>query len=285
MNRFKSIFITLFVVLVNLALLHVATLSWHSPLGSGWFGVFVLALPNFYFFVWLFMGRKGRTTRNMHLLMATNLTGYAMVLTDPGMESNPWPLLVGTLLFFGSLAMVFWYSNLGSRKPVGLAEGEKLPPFVLKTLAGEEFSSEQLKGKPGLLVFYEGAWNPLGVTQVRELAGRFIDLDRLGMQVYAISPQPVNKSAELAARLQVPFEFLVDPQAEVARRLGLRAEHGVPWGVHRMGYGEHSVLPTVLMINKHGRIVHAHFTDNLRVRPEPDALLELARQRLGALDA
>ncbi|HEX4917055.1 MAG TPA: peroxiredoxin family protein [Limnobacter sp.] len=285
MNRIKSVFITAFVVLVNLALLHVATLSWHSPLGAGWMGVFVLALPNFYFFVWLFMGRKSRTSRNLHLLLATNLTGYAMVLTDPGMEANPWPLVTGTMLFFGSIGFVFWYSNLGDRHPPGLSEGDKLPPFEVQTLEGGKFSTEQLKGHPWLLVFYEGAWNPLGVTQIRELAGRFVDLDRLGLKVAAISPQPLAKSAELAQRLGVPFQLLVDHGNCAARQLGLLAKDGVPWGAHLLGYGRDTVMPTVLIVNKHGRIVYANHTNNLRVRPEPDQLLEVARQRLASVES
>ncbi|HEX4844192.1 MAG TPA: peroxiredoxin family protein [Limnobacter sp.] len=285
MNRTKSVFITAFVVLVNLALLHVATLSWHSPLGAGWMGVFVLALPNFYFFVWLFMGRKGRTSRNLHLLLATNLTGYAMVLTDPGMEADPWPLVTGTLLFFGSLGFVFWYSNLGDRQPAGLAEGDKLPSFALQTLDGGRFNSEGFKGQPWLLVFYEGAWNPLGVTQIRELAGRFIDLDRLGLKVAAISPQPSIKSTAFAQRLGVPFELLVDENNSAARQLGLLAKDGVPWGAHLFGYGRDTVMPTVLLLNKHGRIVYASHTNNLRVRPEPDQLLEVARQRLARVES
>src|SRR3546814_14435528 len=78
--------------------------------------------------------------------MAANLTGIALVLTDPGMEANPWPLIFGNLIFFGSIAYIFWYSNLGERNNAMLNEGEKLPVFELHTLDGESFSSEKFKG-------------------------------------------------------------------------------------------------------------------------------------------
>jgi len=260
MNKAKSVFIVVFLALINLSLLHVATLSWHSPLGPGWMGVFVLALPNFYLFVWMFMRRRARTSRNLHLLMATNLTGYALVMTDPGMESNPWPLVLGNLIFFGSIAYIFWYSNLGERNSPELKEGEKLPVFQLKTLENENFSSEQFKGSAWLLIFYRGNWCPLCMTQIGEVAARYIDLDRFGVKV--------------------PMKFFVDADFKASTKLKLVHDHGVPFGLNWLGHGEDTVLPTVLMINKHGRIVYSDQTSNYRVRPEPEQFLEVARQKL-----
>ena len=280
MNKAKSIFIVLFLILINLSLLHVATLSWHSPLGAGWIGVFVLALPNFYLFVWMFMGRRARTSRNLHLLMATNMMGIALVLTDPGMDADPWPLVIGNLIFFGSMAYVFWYSHLGERDRTLLNEGEKLPVFELKTLEGDVFSSEQFKGSAWLLMFYRGNWCPLCMTQIREVAGRYIDLDRLGVKVALISPQPEVKTQELAKRFKVPMTFFVDDNFKACKKLNIVGENGVPFGLKWFGHGEDTVLPTVLLVNQHGRIVYSDQTSNYRVRPEPDQFLEVARQKL-----
>jgi peroxiredoxin len=280
MNKIKSVFIVLFLVLINLSLLHVATISWHRPLGPGWVGVFVLALPNFYLFVWMFMRRRARTSRNLHLLMATNLTGIALVLTDPAMESNPWPLVLGNLIFFGSMAYIFWYSYLGERNNPELKEGEKLPLFQLQTPEGENFSSDEFKGSAWLLIFYRGNWCPLCMTQISEVAARYIDLDRLGVEVGLISPQPETKTRELAKRFKVPMKFFVDADFKASKRLNLLHENGVPFGLKWMGHGENTVLPTVLLLNKHGRIVYSDQTSNYRVRPEPSHFLEVARQKL-----
>ncbi|WP_171035305.1 peroxiredoxin family protein [Limnobacter alexandrii] len=259
-------------------------MSWHSPLGPGWVGVFLLALPNFYLFVWMFMGRRARTSRNLHFLMASNLMGIALVLTDPAMESDPWPLVLGNLIFFGSIAYIFWYSNLGDRRNPELAEGEKLPVFQLKTVEGETFSSEQFKGSAWLLIFYRGNWCPLCMTQIREVAGRYIDLDRLGVKVALISPQPEAKTQELAKRFKVPMTFLVDTDFKASKKLKLLHENGVPFGLKWLGHGEDTALPTVLMVNKHGRIVYSDQTSNYRVRPEPEQFLEVARQKLGGAE-
>ncbi len=284
MTKAKAIFITFHLVLINAALLHVATLSWHEPLGAGWMGVFVLALPNLYLFVWLFMGKSARTSRNLHVLMACNLMGYALVLTDPVMESNPWPLVWGTLLFFSSIAYIFWYSSLGSRSNPLLQEGEKLPPFELSTLDGAVVAANHFKGDPWLLVFYRGNWCPLCMAQIREVAARYIDLDRLGVKVALISPQPEAKTKALAARFEVPMQFFVDTDLKAAKKLNLVGKDGTPMGLGVLGYDSDTVLPTVLLINRHGRIVYSDQTSNYRVRPEPEQFLEVARQKLGSVD-
>lgn len=283
MNQAKSIFISLHVLLINLALLHIATISWLEPLTSGWLGVFIIALPNLYFFVWLYMGRAARTSRNMHLIVAGNLLGYAMVLTDVNMQVQPAPLVWGTLLFFSSLAYIFWYSDLGKRNNELLKVGEKLPPFELKTLDGQVFKSSSLNGHPCLLIFYRGNWCPLCMAQIREVVEHYLELDRLGVKVAFISSQPEKQTKVLAEKFEVPFQFLIDENLTTARKLNLVAKNGLPYGLQLLGYDPDVILPTVLMLNKHGRIIYSDQTSNYRVRPEPGQFLEVARQRLQAV--
>jgi len=165
-----------------------------------------------------------------------------------------------------------------ARKPY--FQGEKLPVFQLKTLENENFSSEQFKGSAWLLIFYRGNWCPLCMTQIGEVAARYIDLDRFGVKVALISPQPEVKTKELASRFKVPMKFFVDADFKASTKLKLVHDHGVPFGLNWLGHGEDTVLPTVLMINKHGRIVYSDQTSNYRVRPEPEQFLEVARQKL-----
>lgn len=278
MNRFKSVFIIYFFALINLALLHVSTVSWHSELGAGWVGVFVMTLFYFYHFVLLFRGKKARSSRNLHFLMAMNLTGYAMVLTDPGMEANPWPLMLGSLVFFSSIAYIFWYPNLGERKHPNLEAGKKLPRFVLKRPDGTSVQSDE-GGQRRVWVFIQGNWNPVCMAQLRELAANFIDFDRLALKFTVVSLQPADKTAELAKRFETPMDILMDENGQAARNLGLFWADGVPFGLHFLGHGKDTQLPTVLVTNEHGRIVYADFTDNLRIRPEVNHILEAARQK------
>lgn len=280
MNKAKSLFITLHLVLVNLALMNITTISFMQPLTPGWLGVFIIALPNLYFFVWLYMGRAARTSRNMHLLISLDLMGYAMVLTDKAMETDPMPLIWGSVLLLSSLAYIFWYSSLGERKNSLLNEGEKLPVFQLKDLDGNEVDSKKFAGKPYLFIFYRGNWCPLCMAQLREVAADYIELDRYGVKVALISPQPEKQTRELAAKFDVPLEFYVDEGNKAARKLNIFSEDGLPFGLQVLGYDKDTVLPTVLMVNKNGRIIYSDQTSNYRVRPEPEQFLEVARQKL-----
>lgn len=281
MNKAKSIFISFHVILINLALLQITTLSWMQPLTSGWLGVFLIALPNLYFFVWLYLGRAARTSRNLHLLNAINLMGYALVLTDPAMESDPQPLIWGTILLISSLAYIFWYSTLQPRDTQLLEVGQKLPPLELATPTGERVNANHFKGKPYLFIFYRGNWCPLCMTQIREVAAEYIALDRFGVKVALISPQPHKQTKALAAKFDVPMEFFIDENCATAKKLGIYSPDGLPMGLQMLGYEKDTVLPTVLMVNKNGKIIYSDQTSNYRVRPEPDQFLEVARQQLG----
>ena len=84
-------------------------------------------------------------------------------------------------------------------------------------------------------------------------------------------------------KFEVPFQFLIDENLTTARKLNLVAENGLPYGLQLLGYDPDVILPTVLMLNKHGRIIYSDQTSNYRVRPEPGQFLEVARQRLQAV--
>ena len=45
-----------------------------------------------------------------------------------------------------------------------------------------------------------------------------------------------------------------------------------------LGYDSDTVMPTVIITGKDGKIVWTHETDNYRVRPEPDTFLEVLRR-------
>jgi peroxiredoxin len=82
-----------------------------------------------------------------------------------------------------------------------------------------------------------------------------------------VSPQSHANTRALAARHDVPFRFLVDPDGRAAGQLGILHEAGVPLGIP--GYAPDTVFPTAIVTDADGRILLADQTDNYRVRPEP----------------
>ena len=69
--------------------------------------------------------------------------------------------------------------------------------------------------------------------------------------------------------------ILVNKGNEVAKRLQILSENGLPFGFHALGYDSDTVMPTIIITDKKGKILFADLTDNYRVRPEPSTFLKV----------
>jgi peroxiredoxin len=116
------------------------------------------------------------------------------------------------------------------------------------------------------------------MAQIKELVNRYQEISALGVRVALISPQPHANTEALADKFGVKFHFLTDIGNTAARLLGIEQAHGLPMGMQMMGYDSETVLPTVIITDKKGRVIWTHETDNYRVRPEPDVFLDVLRR-------
>jgi len=74
----------------------------------------------------------------------------------------------------------------------------------------------------------------------------------------------------MKGELRLPFPLLSDEEEQVIKRYGL---------IHEQGNGQGAISrPAVLLLDREGVIRWAMFTDNVRVRVPPEALLEAAKQ-------
>lgn len=86
----------------------------------------------------------------------------------------------------------------------------------------------------------------------------------------AISPDPNQRSQELADRLRARYRFLADPDLAVTRRLGLVHPGG--------GAGGTDVpRPATVVIDRQGTVRWARFADNVQVRPDAREVLRAVR--------
>jgi len=53
------------------------------------------------------------------------------------------------------------------------------------------------------------------------------------------------------------------------------SENGLPFGFQVLGYDSDTVMPTIIITDKNGKILFADLTDNYRVRPEPSTFLKV----------
>ena len=85
-----------------------------------------------------------------------------------------------------------------------------------------------------------------------------------------MSPDPNQRSQELADRLQVSYRFLADTDLAVARTLGLVHEGGGPDGgdVPR---------PATVLIGRDGVVRWIQLASNYTLRPDPDEIARAVR--------
>jgi len=83
-----------------------------------------------------------------------------------------------------------------------------------------------------------------------------------GIQILAISPDPNEKSQELARKLHARYRFLTDRDLAVTRRYGLLHAHGG----HR---GQDVARPTTVVLDRRGVIRWLRLADSIQIRPDP----------------
>jgi peroxiredoxin len=248
-----------------------------------WIAAAIANLPLPLFWLRLKFAPVARTSADLPLLVLTSAAGSVVVLWQVLMSrSAQWQpaavALVGTALL---LLYVFWYSRLGRVPNARLAIRNKLPEFELNDLDGGRVRSSQFLGAPTVWLFYRGNWDPFCVAQVREVASRQADLEKLGVQLNLVSSQPEGRIRELAAEIGAPVRFLVDRDAEVAAALDIVERHAIPRGTGP-GYSPVGAMPTTIVTNASGTILYTDQTENYRVRPEPDIYISILR-RAGAV--
>lgn len=246
----------------------------------GWLGVLLTTAPLVAYIGYALVSlRVPRTSERLMLIgvqaaLGTALAGYGALDSRQG-----WlPAALAGAFLLGFIWYAYRFAGFpGARPSRHLAQGRRLPDFVLHDAQGQAVTSEQLFRRPMVLIFYRGNWCPFCVAQVKELAQRYREIESLAAGVAFISPQPQARSAALSRRFEIPAHFLVDDGNALARRLGIDSPCGIPTGLQVLGYDSDTVMPTVVIVAPGGRILWVDETDNYRVRPEPDTYLRVLR--------
>jgi peroxiredoxin len=238
-----------------------------------WLGAAVAVGPLVLFMSVVYSLPYTRVVRFIALPVVMALLGSVLTV----IEMRPLPTFY--TLFFGLggvLVYVFWYTYLDRSDNVLLRKGAQLADFTLTTMGGESISASSFLGRKVLWVFFRGNWCPMCQAQLADLAKQYGALCERGVEVVLISPQSRAKSAEQQARLGVPMQFYADVDNQAARSLGIVHRYGVPLGI--LGYGQDTVLPTVLMTDEGGNIIYVDLTDNFRIRPRAETLIDTLDQ-------
>lgn len=167
--------------------------------------------------------------------------------------------------------------------------GNPLPDVALRTLEGAPITlKEAVGGKPAALVFYRGGWCPYCNLQLSGLRLIRKDLDALGFQLIAISP---DNPAELKKTLDkdaLDYRLLSDSSAAAMRAFGIGYEVDPGTLAKLGGYGidlerasgeTHHVLPvpSVWLVDADGTLQFSHVHPDYTVRLPEEVVLSAAR--------
>ncbi len=105
---------------------------------------------------------------------------------------------------------------------VAIQKGEKAPDFTLPNATGMQVNlSDKLSEGPVVLVWYRGGWCPYCNIQLAAYQKILPQIEELGAQMIAISPEVPDKSLSTTEKNGLRFEVLSDANLKVSKEYGL----------------------------------------------------------------
>ena len=168
------------------------------------------------------------------------------------------------------------FRKLARPVPTKLRRGEPLPDFSAVDEAGNPVRSTELHGAPAVILFVRGNWCPFCNKQVKNLTLHYKNIVDLGARLIMVTPKPLETTRRVAEFFEVEFDFWLDEDLQVTRDLGLLQSAGVPKD-HQKEYGEDTVWPTALVVDRNGVIRYTELSKFIADRPDPEVLVNELR--------
>jgi peroxiredoxin Q/BCP len=129
-----------------------------------------------------------------------------------------------------------------------LQAGDRAPDFTLLDQDGEELTLSSLRGETIVLYFYPRADTPGCTTQACGIRDRDADYEAAGARVIGVSPDDPEALRKFAAKYDLGFTLLADPDHAVADAYGAWGEKSM-YGKKYMG-----IVRTTFIVDGDGRI-------------------------------
>jgi peroxiredoxin len=163
--------------------------------------------------------------------------------------------------------------------------GEKAVDFKLTNALGRDvILFEELVKGPVVLVFYRGGWCPFCNMQLKAYQQILPEIQAMGAQLIAISPQKPDHSLSLQEKEGLEFQVLSDPNGLVTAKYNLLFD--VPQGVREvtesigLNLAEYNntskwilPVPATFMIDESAIIRSAYVNPNFMQRQSPEEIL------------
>jgi peroxiredoxin Q/BCP len=129
-----------------------------------------------------------------------------------------------------------------------LQPGDRIPDFDLLTDRGERVSPQTLKGARVVLYFYPKDDTPGCTTEACAFRDALPKFDASKVRVYGISADDAKRHAKFAAKHQLHFPLLADPERQAIEGFGVWIEKSL-YGRKYMG-----IARATFVIDASGRI-------------------------------
>lgn len=164
--------------------------------------------------------------------------------------------------------------------------GDEASNFNLPNAVGKKVSLYKLLEANDFVVinFYRGAWCPYCNIEMEALREINKEVQKLGGQIVAISPETPDLSLSMKEKHQLEFEVLSDKDYKVEKEYGLIFSVGekVRPFYEKFGYdipkytqneSYELPIPATYVVNKNKKIIFAFIDEDYTKRAEPQAIL------------
>ena len=169
----------------------------------------------------------------------------------------------------------------------GLPVGSKAKDFTLKKALGEETTLyEELAKGPEVLTFYRGGWCPFCSMQLRAYQSILPQIEAIGGQLIAISPQSPDNTLTQTEKEELAFTVLSDTNGLIATKYRILFEvpdyiQDLTQNVMGLDLAEYNAtdrwilpVPATFMIDESAIIRAAHVDSDFMKRMEPQDILD-----------
>ncbi|WP_027086887.1 peroxiredoxin-like family protein [Cohnella panacarvi] len=172
----------------------------------------------------------------------------------------------------------------------GRREGEKAKDFTLKNALGETVNLyDELSKGPVVLTFYRGGWCPFCNTQLKAYQKLLPEIQALGAQLIAVSPQSPDNTLSQQEKEELTFQVLSDTNGLTAAIYNIL--YDVPDYIQEimkqigMDLAEYNAasrwilpIPSTFMIDESGIIRSTYVNPDFMQRQDPEVILRELRK-------
>ncbi|MBK9330891.1 MAG: AhpC/TSA family protein [Ignavibacteria bacterium] len=166
--------------------------------------------------------------------------------------------------------------------------GSKIPDVTLADINGNAVELlKRVSDKPSILIFYRGGWCPYCNTQLSQIQGIDSELQNLGYEIIAISPDRPEELKRSIEKNKINYTLLSDSSMNAGLKFGIAfkvadeiIEKYKTYDIDleaSSGMNHHLLpVPSVFIVGTDGTVKFSYVNPNYKIRLDPDVLMAAA---------